>query len=131
MYGMLARIDRSETKEYLCRGVAVAPEVLCCDYPVGRDASARNSTDGMHCGYRDNLDTLLANAIATDRKLEKSFRMWLEQCHRELDKTCMYQELMSAQDQLRLRKLFGHSRTFFKRVTDGSRTIEVRAVWAF
>lgn len=85
----------------------------------------------MHGGvYRDDLDVLLVNAMGTDRKLDKSFRTWLEQCHRNLDKTCMYQDLMPPDDMNRLRVKFGQTTTFFKRVTDGSRTIEVRAVYA-
>lgn len=57
--------------------------------------------------------------------LDKNFRQWMGQCHRDLDKTCMYQELMPAEDMRQLRNVFGHSTTFFKHVTDGSRTIEV------
>jgi hypothetical protein len=64
--------------------------------------------------------------MGTDRKLDKTFRSWLEECHRDLDKTCIYQDPLPNVEMQRFRRQFGHAKTFFKRVTDGSRTIEVR-----
>lgn len=68
---------------------------------------------------------MLASATSANRKLGNHFHTWLGGCHRELDKTCMYREPMPAEAMLRLRKLFGFANTFYKRVSDGSRTVEV------
>ena len=60
-----------------------------------------------------------------DRNIDKNFRNWLERCHRDFDKTCLYKEPMGTEEMMRLRKLFGFSNTFYKRVSGGSRTVEV------
>lgn len=57
--------------------------------------------------------------------MEKNFRTWLEGCHRDLDKTTMYEELVPPAEQSQLRKKYGQNATFFHRMSDSSRTIEV------
>jgi hypothetical protein len=81
--------------------------------------------------HRDNIDSLLATSLATNRNLDKNFRTWLEACHRDLDKTTMYEQLVTPSEQTQLRKKYGVNTTFFHRMSDGSRTIEVRQSFGF
>jgi hypothetical protein len=72
------------------------------------------------------MDQLLAQAIPTDRVIEKTFRGWLANCHQSLDKTMTFSQLMP--DQAAMRRRFGESCTFFGSMSDGARTISVRVV---
>lgn len=71
------------------------------------------------------MEQLLAQGVPTERNLEKNFKGWLAGCHERLDKTTQFCELLP--DQPALRAQYGERGTFFRSMSDGKRTIEVRA----
>jgi hypothetical protein len=66
---------------------------------------------------------LLTQGIPTDRNVDKKFMTWLRHCNLQLDKTTMFSDLLP--DQASLRKRFGENATYFRAMSDGSRTIKV------
>ena len=70
------------------------------------------------------MEQLLAQAMPSDRSIEKTARSWLAKCHEQLDKTTHFSEMLP--EQAALRKRYGDQATYFGRVSDGTRSVVVR-----
>lgn len=83
--------------------------------------------------FRDNLETLLLDAVPKDRNIEKNFREWIGNCHSNLDKLVRFENLADSQTLATVRGQHGERNTAFFRVQVGNMTISageiVRISW--
>ncbi|KAI8466921.1 MAG: hypothetical protein J3K34DRAFT_524164 [Monoraphidium minutum] len=69
--------------------------------------------------FRDNLPQLLADAVPSDRHLERRAREWLVECHRSLDRSVRFEGMVNQATQAQARRELGEDVTLFERIHDG------------